>query len=167
MATIGIFPASGKLGGSTVASLLELVPGDKVTLICRYPGKVPTAYREAGVRVRRASYESSPAALEAAFGGIDVLFLISYPSHVHEHRVQVQLPAVDAARRAGVRHLLYSSLAYAGAAESTTSRAVVMQAHLDTERHLRQLAAAAAAAAAAAGEASVQDGRASPNIQLN
>lgn len=86
---IGIFPASGALGGSTYRHLLKLVPNDHVTLINRFPEKVEPEYRDAGVRVRKASYESTPQELELAFSGLDVLFLVSYPSHVHEYRVKV------------------------------------------------------------------------------
>lgn len=89
MKEIGIFPASGALGGSTYRHLLKLVPNDHVTLINRYPEKVEAQYRDAGVRVRKASYESSLQELELAFSGLDVLFLVSYPSHVHEYRVKV------------------------------------------------------------------------------
>jgi uncharacterized protein YbjT (DUF2867 family) len=52
----------------------------------------------------------------------------------------VQLPAIDAARRAGVRHIFYSSLGFGGDLQDH-SHAVVMQAHLDTERYLARLAA--------------------------
>ncbi|KAK0630369.1 hypothetical protein B0T17DRAFT_528241, partial [Bombardia bombarda] len=83
-----------------------------------------------------------PSALTAAFAGVDVLFLISYPSHVRDYRVQVQLPAIDAARRAGVSHIFYSSLAFCGAKENDVSSAEVMQAHLATEAYLARLAAA-------------------------
>jgi uncharacterized protein YbjT (DUF2867 family) len=88
--TIGIFPASGALGTSTYTHLLKLVPNDQVVLINRYPEKVSKSYIDAGVQVRKASYESSPSEFEAVFAGIDVLFLISYPSHVHEYRVKVK-----------------------------------------------------------------------------
>lgn len=54
---------------------------------------------------------------------------------------QVQITAVDAAKRAGISHIFYSSLGFAGNYE-LNSRAEVMQAHLDTERHLAQIAAA-------------------------
>lgn len=87
--TIGIFPASGGLGTSTYTHLLRLVPNDQVVLISRYPEKVPQSYIDAGVRVRQASYESTPSELEAAFSGIDILFLISFPSHVHDYRTKV------------------------------------------------------------------------------
>lgn len=54
--------------------------------------------------------------------------------------VQVQIPAIDAARRAGVKHIFYSSLGFAGDAKTgslkSDSIAVVMQAHLDSEKHL-------------------------------
>lgn len=89
MKEVGIFPASGALGGSTYRHLLKLVPNDHVTLISRFPEKVEAEYRDAGVRARKASYESSPQELELAFSGLDVLFLVSYPSHVHEYRVKV------------------------------------------------------------------------------
>jgi hypothetical protein len=140
METVGIFPASGGLGGSTYRHLLKLLPASKVILISRHPEKTPQEYIDAGVQTRQASYESSPSDLEAAFAGVDTLFLISYPSHVRDYRVKVQLPAVDAARRAGVAHIFYSSLAFAGEATSDRSLAEVMQAHLATEAHLRQLA---------------------------
>ncbi|KAI9902068.1 hypothetical protein N3K66_003885 [Trichothecium roseum] len=147
---IGIFPASGGLGSSTYTHLLNKVPHDQVTLISRHPDKIPSAYTEqrredgkegGGVTLRQASYESTPQELEAAFAGLDALFLISYPSHVRNYRVKVQLPAVDAARRAGVRHVFYSSLGFAlpGGGESA---AEVMQAHLATEDHLRRISAA-------------------------
>lgn len=90
--TLGIFPASGALGTSTYTHLLKLVPHDQVVLVNRHPEKVPKEYINSGVKVRQASYESSPGELEAAFAGINVLFLISYPSHVHEYRVKVTSP---------------------------------------------------------------------------
>ncbi|KAM0256956.1 hypothetical protein ACHAQJ_004657 [Trichoderma viride] len=139
MSTIGIFPASGGLGTSTYTHLLKTVPPSNVVLISRHPDKTPQIYQDQGVQLRQASYESSPSELEAAFRDVNVLFLISYPSHVHEYRTGVQIPAVDAARRAGVKHIFYSSLAFA-LPDKDTTLAEVMRAHLDTEAHLRKLA---------------------------
>jgi uncharacterized protein YbjT (DUF2867 family) len=141
MKTIGIFPASGGLGGSTYTHLLQRndVRADKVVLISRDPSKTPAAYRDRGVTLRQASYESSAAELEKAFAGIEVLFLISYPSHVRDYRVKVQLPAMDAAHRAGVKHIFYSSLGFA-LPDKTESLAEVMQAHLVSEAHLQEVA---------------------------
>lgn len=56
----------------------------------------------------------------------------------------MQLPAIDAAKRAGVKHIFYSSLGFgsdaAGKSLKADSKAVVMQAHLDSEAHLGKLA---------------------------
>jgi uncharacterized protein YbjT (DUF2867 family) len=139
MATIGIFPASGALGSSTYNHLLSQVPNDKVILISRFPEKTPQKYLQNGVVTRAASYESTPEQLEAAFSDIHVLFLISYPSHQHALRTKLQLPVIDAAHRAGVKHLMYSSLGFS-LPDKDTTKAEVMGAHLDSEAHLRKLA---------------------------
>lgn len=140
MKSIGIFPASGGLGTSTYTHLLSQIPHDKVTLISRHPDKIPQTYTQNGTTLRSASYEYSPQELEAAFSDIEVLFLISYPSHVRDYRVKVQLPAIDAAHKAGVKHIFYSSLGFA-LPEKNESLAEVMQVHLACEEHLRKVAA--------------------------
>ncbi|KAK0644630.1 hypothetical protein B0T16DRAFT_430687 [Cercophora newfieldiana] len=142
MTTLGIFPASGGLGESTYTHLLQDglgVPASNVILISRHPGKTPRTLVQAGVKTRQADYTQSPAELESAFSGIDVLFLISYPSHQHTLRTELHLKAIAAAKQAGVKYVFYSSLGFAG--EGDTSVAEVMGAHLDTEGYLRELAA--------------------------
>ncbi|KAL2132189.1 hypothetical protein VTI74DRAFT_4104 [Chaetomium olivicolor] len=104
---IGIFPASGALGTSTYTHILKLVPNDQVILINRYPEKVPQSYLATGVRVRQASYESTPTELKSALSGIDMLLLISYPSHVHAYRSQVLSPRGRRRQKSGhLPHLL-------------------------------------------------------------
>ncbi|KAL5318016.1 hypothetical protein ACEPPN_015120 [Leptodophora sp. 'Broadleaf-Isolate-01'] len=136
---IGIFPASGALGTSTYTTLLSEVPNNQVTLINRHPEKVAKKYVENGVTLRQASYESSSEELEAVFAGVDVLFLISFPSSVHLYRTKVQTKALDAAQKAGVKHIFYSSLAFVSI-DAETAKAEVMAAHLDSEAHLKELA---------------------------
>lgn len=53
--------------------------------------------------------------------------------------MQVHRIAIDAARKSGVKHIIYSSLAFGGDCKPE-SRAFVMQAHLDTEAYLAQIA---------------------------
>jgi len=89
MATVGIFPAAGALGGSVYEHLLSMLPAKQVILISRHPEKIPESYVNDGVRIRQASYESTSSELRDAFDGVSVLFLISYPSHVHEYRKKV------------------------------------------------------------------------------
>lgn len=139
MTQIGIFPASGALGTSTYSHLSSIFPNNRVTLISRFPEKVSQRYIDNGVTTRQASYESSAEDLEAGFGGLDILFLISYPSHVHQYRTKVQTKVIDAAHKAGVKHIFYSSLGFASLDKDTTE-AEVMGAHLDSEAHLKALA---------------------------
>ena len=151
MKTIGIFPASGRLATSTLTHLLQpsssssspssTSPPFSLILISRKPSKLPptlTALLPPTTVLRTASYESPPEDLAAAFAGVDVLLLVSYPSPAHEYRSSVQLPALTAAHAAGVRHVFYSSLAFA-LPDRDVSKAVVMRAHLDSEECLREL----------------------------
>lgn len=132
----GIFPASGGLGGSTLAHLLSSVDPHTVTLIARQPEKL-AKQAEQGATVRKADYDDE-SSLQHVFDGIDVLFLISYPSIQHEHRFKVAKAAIDEAIKAGVRHIFYSSLAFAGDG-NPTSVTQVMAAHLSTEQYLAQV----------------------------
>ncbi|KAF9063680.1 hypothetical protein BDP27DRAFT_1384873 [Rhodocollybia butyracea] len=133
---VAIFPASGKLGGSLAKHICKLIPLHDLVLVSRSPSKLDS-YRDAGVTVRTADYDD-PSTLESAFSGIDVLFLISYITFQHEHRSKAHKLAIDCARACGVTHIFYTSLAFAG--NSDHSVAQVMQAHLDTEIYLAELA---------------------------
>ena len=169
-ATIAILGASGKLGGATLSALLahDLAPARSiVALTSAQPGSekwAALAARFAGaVEVRHARFEDG-GTLERALRGVHTFFLVSTPDIALDfaddrgeplgpgrdahHRV-----AVDAARRAGVRRLVYSSLAFAFAAGvgddvvGSESRAAVMRAHLRTEAYLRQVRGTEAGAA--------------------
>jgi uncharacterized protein YbjT (DUF2867 family) len=150
---IGVFPASGGLGTSIINHLVKLVPASQLILMARNPEKLASLSRE-GATIRRALYDDR-ATLERVFDNVGVLMLISYASFEIEHRVEV-LPsvlnpsvqanannqahkaAIDAARRSGVKHIFYSSLAFAGDL-GESSLAHVMGAHLATEKYLAEL----------------------------
>ncbi|KAJ3808235.1 hypothetical protein EV368DRAFT_42249 [Lentinula lateritia] len=134
---VAIFPASGKLGGSLMKHALRLIPAHHIVLISRYPTKIPESYRDAGATVRAADYDS-PKTLENAFSQVKTLFLISYPTFQHEHRTKAHKLAIDSALGSGVKHIFYTSLAFAGGGDRSVAH--VMQAHLDTEKHLALLA---------------------------
>lgn len=84
---IGIFPAAGRLGGSTVKHILPLVSANNLILISRRPETL-AEYSRLGAVVRRADYEDD-ASLQRVFDGIGILLLISYPSCEHEYRSRV------------------------------------------------------------------------------
>jgi uncharacterized protein YbjT (DUF2867 family) len=87
MTQVGIFPASGGIGGGTVKHILDRLPIKDLTFVARSPERLEEQ-RLAGATVRKADYDDT-ASLEHAFDGIDVLFLISYASVEHHHRTQV------------------------------------------------------------------------------
>ncbi|PGG97795.1 hypothetical protein AJ79_09093 [Helicocarpus griseus UAMH5409] len=133
---IGVFPASGGLGTSTINHLVDLVPASQLILIARSPERLDK-FKLDGATVRWADYDE-PSSLDTAFDYVDTLFLISYASFEIEHRVQAHKRAIDSALRSGVKHIFYSSLAFAGSLEQT-SVAHVMGAHLATEKYLAEL----------------------------
>jgi uncharacterized protein YbjT (DUF2867 family) len=138
MKTVGIFPAAGGLGTSTLTHLLPLIPPSNLVLVSRNPSKLSSLPE--GVQTRQAAYgTSTDDDFKRVFAGIDVLFLISYPSHERELRVKLQLPVINAAHAAGVRHIIYSSLGFA-LPDKDDSLAEVMGAHLDSEEQLKVLA---------------------------
>ncbi len=96
------------------------------------PSGATPLIKESGVEIRRGDY-GDPASLDAAFAGADKLLIVSYPTTTYELRVQRHKSAIDAAKRAGVAHVYYTSFALAG-----DSVAAVMRAHIDTERYLKE-----------------------------
>ena len=133
---LGIFPAAGGLGGSTLAHLLQQVPATELVLVARNPENL-SQEKAAGATIRKGDFDDIQT-LEHAFDGVSTLNLISYPSFQHKHRFKVHKAAIDAALKSGVTHIHYSSLAFAGDGDLDT-KGHVMLAHLATERYLAQL----------------------------
>jgi NAD(P)H dehydrogenase (quinone) len=104
--TLGITGASGHLGRLTTDALLERVEPGEVVLVTRDPSKLSDAVAH-GAQVRPGDF-GNPSTLGVAFAGIDRLLVIS--TDVIGERVPGHLAAIDAARRAGVRHVLYTSI---------------------------------------------------------
>lgn len=86
---VGVFPAAGGIGGSTVKHLLLRLPAQDLVFIARHPEKLDFASK-ARATVRQADYDDD-STLEHAFDGLDALFLISYASVEHEHRSDVRV----------------------------------------------------------------------------
>jgi NAD(P)H dehydrogenase (quinone) len=105
--TLLVTGASGHLGRLVVEALLDrgTAPSDIVAAV-RTPDKVADLAAR-GVEVRRADYDD-PASLDAAFAGIDRLLFVS-GSEVGG-RVAQHANVVDAATRAGVGFVAYTSI---------------------------------------------------------
>jgi NAD(P)H dehydrogenase (quinone) len=98
--------ATGLLGGAVVERLLGTVPATEIGVSVRDPRKA-TALADRGVRVRRGDYDDA-ASLVHAFAGADHLLLVSAPA-TGETALRQHRTAIDAARRAGVRRVVYTS----------------------------------------------------------
>jgi len=119
--------ASGQLGRLVIQSLLQTVPAAGIVAAVRQPAAVADL-AALGVQVRQADY-AQPATLDAAFQGATKVLLIS--SSALGERVAQHGNVIDAARRAGVALLAYTSLLHADtsplglAAEHTATEALL------------------------------------------
>ncbi|KAI1427455.1 hypothetical protein F5Y12DRAFT_153791 [Xylaria sp. FL1777] len=166
MAKIAIVGASGKLGGATLSALLAhhlTPPSDVIALTSSTPGSQTwTKLTTTGAQVRHARFEDA-ATFERALQGVETFFLVSTPAIALDFGVAMDYDgtatgdaaargresqhknAVDAAVKAGVKWIVYSSLAFGfsvPAGAGAASKAGVMRAHLRTEAYLRSISAA-------------------------
>ncbi|MEV5072698.1 SDR family oxidoreductase [Microbacterium sp. LMI12-1-1.1] len=126
---IVISGASGDLG-RRVTKQLQGHAGIDLTLVTRTPQRLAERQAE-GLAVRRGDY-SEPDSLDAAFAGGDVLFLISglnLGRRIPEHR-----HAIAAAKTAGIRHIVYTSVG----GVQPNNPALSAKDHLQTELDLRE-----------------------------
>ncbi|HWA72090.1 MAG TPA: SDR family oxidoreductase [Polyangiaceae bacterium] len=100
--------SSGKLGRLVLDALLEHTPAERVVAVARNPDKLSDMARR-GVVVRQGNYDE-PASLATAFQGAQRLLLIS-ASEVGK-RVPQHTAAIEAAKRARVSQLAYTSIAH-------------------------------------------------------
>lgn len=103
--TILVTGAGGHLG-RRVVELLQQAGASKVIAGSRDPSKLNVQ----GAEVRRIDFADA-ASLEAGFSGVDQVLIIS-TDVVGEARQALQLAAVAAAGKAGVKHIAYTSLTH-------------------------------------------------------
>ena len=114
MTTYGITGATGHLGPLAIELLLERgVAADSIVALARTPEKAADLAGR-GVQVRLADYDA-PDTLAPALTGVDVLLFVS-ASEVGR-RVPQHTAIVDAAKRAGVTRIVYTSVLRADRSE--------------------------------------------------
>lgn len=127
--------ASGHLG-RRVVELLTSNPqtqGRKIIALTRSPDKL-SDFAARGVEVRQGDFDQ-PATLQAAFAGVERLLIISTDALDRPgHRLEQHLAAVEAARTAGVKHVVYTSLTNPGPESPVT----LAPDHWGTETALRE-----------------------------
>jgi NAD(P)H dehydrogenase (quinone) len=123
--TIAITGATGELGRLVIAKLKNTVPAGELIALVRSPAKAA----DLGVEARAADY-TQPATLEPALQGVDTLLLIS--GNEIGHRVPQHANVIAAARKAGVKRIVYTSVLRAD-----TSPLSLAPEHLQTEADLK------------------------------
>ncbi|MDP2248371.1 MAG: SDR family oxidoreductase [Nitrosomonadales bacterium] len=120
--------ATGQLGRLVIASLLEKVPKSQIIAVVRNVEKAKDL-AALGIQIRQADY-NQPDKWDAALQGADKLLLVS--SSEIGQRVQQHKTVIDAAKRAGVKLLAYTSVLHAD-----KSALGLAGEHRDTEAAIR------------------------------
>lgn len=128
MIRIIVTGATGQLGHLVIAALLKKVPASSIVAAVRNVEKAKDI-AALGAQVRYADY-SKPETWDAALRGADKVLLIS--SSEIGQRAKQHRSVIDAAKRAGVKLLAYTSVLHAD-----TSPLGLAAEHRDTEAALR------------------------------
>ena len=128
---IAITGATGHLGLATIQALLPKVAASELVAVVRDPQKAARTLPH-GVTVRTGDY-NNPAALRAAFQGVTTVLLISTSELEYNARLREHQNVIDAAKQAGVQHLLYTSVVN----PSPNSPFGASPSHFATEEYLR------------------------------
>lgn len=123
--TIAITGATGQLGRLVVEKLKTRTAPSNLVAVVRSPAKAA----DLGIATRAADY-AKPETLASAFAQVDTLLLIS-SSEVGQ-RAQQHRNVIEAAKKAGVKRMVYTSLLHAD-----TSVLNLAQEHIDTEQMLK------------------------------
>lgn len=128
MTRIAVTAASGQLGSEIAKATIEIVGSGNVVGLARTPGKVKLP----GMEVRPGDY-GNPADLRTSLSGIDTLLLVS-GMDLPEKRIGQHRNVIEAARAAGVRKIVYTSVL---GAEEGTAFSPVVQSNRQTEEEIR------------------------------
>jgi NAD(P)H dehydrogenase (quinone) len=123
--TVAVTGATGQLGRIVISKLRAKVPTQSIVALARSPHKAA----DLGVEVRPGDY-GRPDELAASLAGVHTLLLIS-SSEVGQRTAQHR-NAVEAARKAGVHRIVYTSLLRAD-----TSPLSLAPEHVETEAMVR------------------------------
>lgn len=123
--------ANGHFGRDVVHQLLKQLPASRIGISVRQPEKAQDL-QTAGVRVRRGDF-AEPDTLPAAFEGAEQVLLVSV-NLLGDEAVRQHSAAIQAAKAAGVRRILYTS----HQAASPTSLVPFARDHAATEALLQR-----------------------------
>ncbi|RKG54282.1 SDR family oxidoreductase [Acinetobacter cumulans] len=122
--------ATGNLGQSVVKQLQQHLPLNEFSVLARSQNKAQQ-YLNQGMKVIYGDFDQ-PQTLEEAFRGINKLLLIST---MEQNRFEQHKNVIDAAKKAGVKHIFYTSLAIQNIETSAVKD--LMISHFQTEDYLK------------------------------
>ncbi len=128
---IAITGATGHLGLATLNALVAKTAPAEIVAVVRDPQKAAGTLPQ-GVTVRTGDY-NDPATLLAAFQGVGTVALISTSELEYDLRMRQHQNVIDAAKQAGVRHVVYTSVIN----PSPNSPFGASPSHFATEEYLR------------------------------
>jgi len=122
--------ATGQLGSLVVTHLLNRLPANDIAVSVRNPDKA-SDLAAMGIDVRRGDFDDL-ALMTEAFKDVETALIISgetdNPTRMKQHRT-----AIDVAKAAGVKHVVYTSLIDPRSDADFTYSAI----HLDTENYIK------------------------------
>ncbi|MDY6460504.1 NAD(P)H-binding protein, partial [Acinetobacter faecalis] len=123
--------ATGQLGSSVISQLNKVSSKDQFAIFARDENKA-IKYKEQGIEVRLGDFNQI-SSLGHAFEGITKLLLIST---MEFNRFEQHKNVIDAAKMAGVKHIIYTGLAIQDIETSNVKE--LMQSHFDTEKYIQE-----------------------------
>lgn len=123
--------ATGHLGSAVVQQLQKQLSKDQFAILARNPEK-SKVLKEQNIEVRQGDF-NDPKSLERAFQGITKLLLIST---MEMNRFEQHKSVIDVAKKVGVQHIIYTSLAIQNIETSAVKD--LMLSHFKTEDYLKQ-----------------------------
>lgn len=126
--------ATGQYGGATIDFLLKNgTAADNIVALVRDEAKA-APLKEKGVQIRIGDYDNYDS-LSKAFDGAEKLLLISGSDIANRGKQHEN--AVNAAKSAGVQHIIYTSFERKNETE-TSPIAFVAKSHIDTEKQIKE-----------------------------
>lgn len=122
---------TGSLGKATIDFLLKKIPASEIVALARNVDKAADL-KEKGIEVRKGDYDDYNSLLEA-FSGVEKLLLVS-ATEIDRRRAQ-HISAINAAKEAGVKHVIYTSVEMKDSKNSALEE--VAYSHTETAKYLK------------------------------
>lgn len=121
--------STGHFGIATIERLLKNTAAGNIVAFARDENKAKFL-KEKGIEVRTGNFDDLDS-LNKAMQGIEKVLLIST---VDQHRLQQHKNVVNAAKKAGVNHLVYTGVSMKDVNSSAIK--VLMESHFQTENYI-------------------------------